>query len=67
MVHTQDIFKSMDIEGKIDYSKLNHKQKKALRNIIECKTEAMGFNTDVCECCGHTEILSSLLRFPRNP
>lgn len=46
MVHTQDIFKSMDIEGKIDYSKLNHKQKKALRNIIECKTEVMGFNTD---------------------
>lgn len=45
MVHIQDIFKSMDIEGKIDHSKLNHKQKKALRNIIECKTEAMGFNT----------------------
>ena len=56
MVHIQDIFKSMDIEGKIDYSKLNHKQKKALRNIIECKTEVMGFNTDTCECCGHTEI-----------
>ena len=35
MVHIQDIFKYMDIEGKIDYSKLNHKQKKALRNIIE--------------------------------
>lgn len=45
MVHIQDIFKYMDIEGKIDYSKLNHKQKKALRNIIECKTEVMGFNT----------------------
>ncbi len=43
MVHIQDIFKSMDIEGKIDYSKLNHKQKKALRNIIECKTEGYGF------------------------
>ena len=56
MVHIQNIFKSMDIEGKIDYSELNHKQKKALRNIIECKTEVMGFNTDVCECCGHTEI-----------
>ena len=49
MVHIQDIFKYMDIEGKIDYSKLNHKQKKALRNIIECKTEVMGFNTDTCE------------------
>ena len=56
MVHIQDIFKYMDIEGEIDYSKLNHKQKKALRNIIECKTEVMGFNTDTCECCGHTEI-----------
>ena len=56
MVHIQDIFKYMDIEGKIDYSKLNHKQKKALRNIIECKTEVMGFNADTFECCGHTEI-----------
>ena len=49
MVHIQDIFKYMNIEGKIDYSKLNHKPKKALRNIIECKTEVMGFNTDTCE------------------
>ena len=51
MVHIQDIFKSMDMEGKIDYSELNHKQKKALHNIIECKTEVMGFNTDTCDCC----------------
>ena len=51
MVHIQDIFKSMYIEGKINYSELNHKQKRALRNIIECKTEVMGFNTDICECC----------------
>lgn len=35
MVHIQNIFKSIDIEGKIDYSKLNHKQKRALRNIID--------------------------------
>lgn len=67
MVHIQDIFKSMDIEGKIDYSKLNHKQKKALRNIIECKTEAMGFNTDVCECCGHTEIHYNSCKNPNCP
>lgn len=67
MVHTQDIFKSMDIEGKIDYSKLNHKQKKALRNIIECKTEVMGFNTDTCECCGHTEIHYNSCKNPNCP
>ena len=67
MVHIQDIFKSMDIEGKIDYSKLNHKQKKALRNIIECKTEVMGFNTDTCECCGHTEIHYNSCKNPNCP
>ena len=67
MVHIQDIFKYMDIEGKIDYSKLNHKQKKALRNIIECKTEVMGFNTDTCECCGHTEIHYNSCKNPNCP
>ena len=67
MVHIQDIFKYMDIEGKIDYSKLNHKQKKALRNIIECKTEIMGFNTDICECCGHTEIHYNSCKNPNCP
>ena len=67
MVHIQNIFKSMDIEGKIDYSELNHKQKKALRNIIECKTEVMGFNTDTCECCGHTEIHYNSCKNPNCP
>lgn len=37
MVHIQDIFKSMDMEGKIDYSKLNHKQKKALHYKCQLK------------------------------
>ena len=67
MVHIQNIFKSMDIEGKIDYSKLNHKQKRALRNIIECKTEVMGFNTDTCDCCGHTEIHYNSCKNPNCP
>lgn len=56
MLGIQKIFHSLDIEGKIDYSVLNLKQKKVVKNIIECKTEILGFNKDVCECCGHTEI-----------
>lgn len=56
MEHIQNIFKAMDIDERINYQCLNKKQKKAIRNIIDCKTEAMGFNIDTCECCGHTEI-----------
>lgn len=67
MVHIQDIFRTMAKEGRIDYSKLNHKQKKALRNIIECKTEALGFNIDVCECCGHVETHYNSCKNPNCP
>lgn len=52
----QDIFQALYIQKRIDYTKLNSKQKKVVKNIIECKTNILGFNKDVCECCGHTEI-----------
>lgn len=56
MTSIQEIFQTLDIEGKIDYKSLNPKQKKVVKDIKECKTGILGMNKDVCECCGHTEI-----------
>lgn len=56
MTGVQDIFQTLYAEDRIDYTKLNKKQKKVVKDIIECKTAARGLNKDVCECCGHTEI-----------
>lgn len=56
MIGIQDIFQTLHTEGRIDDTTLNPKQRKVVKNIIECKTAALGFNKDECECCGHTEI-----------
>lgn len=56
MIGIQKIFQAMQDEDRIDQSVLNKKQKKVLKDILECKTEIRGFNKDVCESCGHTEI-----------
>jgi len=36
--------------------KLSSQQAKAAKNIMQCKTSAMGGNASVCHECGHTEI-----------
>lgn len=63
----QTIFASMDREDRIDRIRLNRKQKKVLKNIIECKTEIRGFHSDTCECCGHTQIHYNSCRDPNCP
>lgn len=56
MTKIQEIFLTLDEEGKIDYKILNKKQRKVVKDIKECKTGILGMNKDICECCGHTEI-----------
>lgn len=56
MIGIQEIFQSMKDEHRIDESTLNAKQRKVLKDILECKTGLKGLNKDICESCGHTEI-----------
>ena len=50
----QKIFYS--VKDSFDISSLSSKQRKVFNDILICRTEKMGFNSDVCENCGNTEI-----------
>lgn len=67
MVTIQTIFQNLVDENRINYSALNPKQKKVLKDILRCKTPEAGFNKDVCENCGHVEIHYNSCKNPNCP
>lgn len=67
MTTVQNIFTTLNDENRIDFSSLNQKQKKVVKNILDCKTPALGFNADICENCGHTEVHYNSCKNPNCP
>lgn len=67
MASVQSIFTSLYSNDKIDFSKLNRKQSKLVYDIIKCKTAKCGFNKDVCEHCGDTQIHYNSCKNPYCP
>jgi hypothetical protein len=55
MITVQDIFHQFHDQFKQDYS-LSPQQAKASRDIMTCRTAALGGNASVCEECGHLAI-----------
>lgn len=56
MCTIQDIFTDLECRHVIDHSTLNPKQEILLSDIIKCKTADCGFNIDICDHCGDTQI-----------
>ena len=56
MSAVQSIFQSLVSTNKIDFSALSTKQNKAVSDILKCHTPQCGFNSDICEQCGHMVI-----------
>jgi hypothetical protein len=55
MVEIQDIFSDFGMEFQKDH-KLSPQQQKAMRDIGNCRSAALGGHVDQCESCGHIEI-----------
>ncbi len=52
-----DVFKALDADRpKTDHQFLNSQQRRALRDIIQCRTAALGGHVEQCTQCSHEQI-----------
>jgi predicted Zn-ribbon and HTH transcriptional regulator len=55
MIEVQDIFNQYGVDFFQDHT-LSSVQTKAFRDILRCRTSALGSHVDVCDKCGHQEL-----------